>query len=216
MPLKLLRSVRIFLFQLILKKHAVISGSQIIGMLLLYERQLGEQLQVANMRRKVMLAQAFLFLSFALFACGGGGTSGSADTMTITVSSPTGTVTSTYTEGSQGDLTPYLSSNVRATYIEIVLIIDPHNMNSLTNVHIVAVGDNTPQSYSLGGNSRSWIAYNINNQSYVSVLSSPSGTITISSIGNMGEKITGTFDAVVTSTSSTLNISGTFSVTRDN
>jgi hypothetical protein len=163
-----------------------------------------------------MLAQAILILSFALSACSDGGTSGSADMMTISVSSPTGTVTSSYTEGSQGNLTPYLSSDVTATHIYIALVTDPHDMNSSTNVSIAAIGDNTPQSYSLGSNSPSWIACHINNQSYLNVLSSPSGTITISSIGNMGEKITGTFDAVVTSTSSTLNISGTFSVTRDN
>jgi hypothetical protein len=176
------------------------------------------------MSKKVILAQVFLILSFALSACSGSDTSGgditsSADTMTVTVPSPTGTATTTYTEGSQGYLVPWLSSNVTPTHIYITLHSDPHNITSSTNIYIAAIGGNTPQSYPLDiNNSPSFINCDINNQTYSSALSSPSGTITISNIGNMGKKITGAFDAVVAGTSSTdtLNISGTFSVTRDN
>jgi hypothetical protein len=83
----------------------------------------------------------------------------------------------------------------------------------------VKIIGNTPGSYSTGreyiGND---ISYDTNNQPYTSIFSNTSGTITLSSIGNVGDKITGTFDAVVsrlTNTNDTLRISGLFSVTRD-
>jgi hypothetical protein len=87
----------------------------------------------------------------------------------------------------------------------------------------MAVEGNTPQSYPTGvatlANSIAYNIYDTHYLSYTSLFSDTSGTITLSSIGNPGEKITGTFDAVVTlltNTFDTLCISGTFSVTRHN
>ena len=86
----------------------------------------------------------------------------------------------------------------------------------------IDVNGNTAQSYNTGGgdftSNISYETYNPSSQSYMSMFSSTNGTITLSSIGNVGEKINGTFDAIVasvTNTSDILKISGTFSVTRD-
>ena len=180
------------------------------------------------MGKNIVWVVACLMLTIALFACGGGVSSDPvvADTMTVTISSPSGTVTKTYTEGTynaQGHLDPDLGSYVSAlnnTQIEL------HSGGSNTQGAMsigISVEGNTPQSYPTGvstpANVITYGIYDTHYLSYTSLFSSTSGTITLSSIGNPGEKITGAFDSVVTlltNTSDTLRISGTFSVTRHN
>ncbi len=165
---------------------------------------------------------AALMCCMVLTACGGGGggTSaggGVADTMTATVSG----VTTTYTEGTyntQGFLDPDMSSFATTSNTFISLCSGVSSITCTTLVNI-SIRGNTPQSYPTGTtNSPTQITYSTNNQTYSSIYSSTIGTVTLSSVGNIGEKITGTFDAVVTNmsnSSDTLGISGTFSVERD-
>jgi len=140
--------------------------------------------------------------------------------MTVTISGPSGTTTTTYVEGTynaQSYLDPDLSSFGTSSFTRIDLT-SQVSATQLTSLKIFVLG-NTAQSYPTGaGHSLSAIFYETNNQSYDSVISSTSGTVTLSSIGNVGDKVTGTFDAVVsllTNTYDTVRISGIFSVMRD-
>jgi hypothetical protein len=157
-----------------------------------------------------------ILLAVALYGCGGGDSGSSADTMTVTISGPSGTTTTTYVEGTynaQGYLDPDLSSFVTTSLTRIDLISQVSSTQP-TGVKITVLGA-TAQTYPAG---QSAIFYYTNNQSYDSLISNTSCTVTLSSIGNVGEKITGTFDAVVsllTNTYDTVRISGTFSVMRD-
>lgn len=172
-----------------------------------------------------------LVVAIGLVACGGGGGGGSctgcADTMSV---SEEGAAAVTYTEGPYnvlGYLDPILSSYVTTsanTYISlcsgITLSSTPSgSITTCANQVIISITGNTPQSYPTGTvSSPTQITYKTNNILYSSVFSSTTGTITLSSVGNVGEKITGSFDAVVTNIhnlSDTLWITGTFSVKRD-
>ena len=168
-----------------------------------------------------MVCMSMIF-TIALFGCGGGTSdviSGAVapDTMTVTISGPSGTVTKTYTKGSsdtQGHVNPAMISYVSPANTTIIDLADV----STTQVDrmTIVVSGTAPQSYSVDS-ANSLITTFYENNTYSSTFSSPSGTVTLSSIGNVGEKINGTFDATVTSdtnTSDTLKISGTFSVTR--
>jgi hypothetical protein len=169
-----------------------------------------------------MVCMSMIF-TIALFGCGGGGTSNAIsgavvpDTMTVTISGPSGTVTKTYTKGSydtQGHLNPDMISYVSPSNTTIIELADV-STTQVDRVDIVVFGT-TPQSYPIDSSNSLLTAVYVNNV-YTSMFSSPSGTVTLSSIGNVGEKINGTFDATVTSdtnASDTLKISGTFSVTR--
>jgi hypothetical protein len=175
------------------------------------------------MKKNMVWVVVCLMLTIALFDCGGGGGGSSdpvaADTMTVTISSPTGTVTKTYTEGTYntlGHLDPDLFTYVftALNQIEIELHSEGSNTQGAT-VILISVEGNTPQSYPIGITTpANYIEY-VSDDTHSSLFSSTSGTITLSSIGNAGKKIIGTFDAIVTDTSNTLRILGTFSVTRD-
>jgi hypothetical protein len=180
------------------------------------------------MRRNLVWIVVCLMLTIALFACGGDGSSDpvAADTMTVIISGPSGTVTKTYTEGTynaQGHLDPDLGSYVTTlNNTQIELHSGGSNTQGSTIINITVEG-NTAQSYPTGvstpANDITYQIYDAHYLSYTSLFSNTSGTITLSSVGNPGDKITGTFDAVVsllTNTSDTLRISGTFSVTRHN
>ena len=183
------------------------------------------------MRKNILWILVCIMLPIALSGCGSGGNSdedvaNTADTMTVTISGTSGTVTTTYTEGSynsHGNFDTDLISYVTASNnTQIELHSGESNTQGSTIINI-AVAGNTPQSYPTGiATPENCITYDIyytHYQSYTSLFSGTSGTITLSSMGNVGEKITGTFDAVVsllTNTSDTLRISGTFSMTRHN
>jgi hypothetical protein len=193
-------------------------------------RPLNRLKENTKMIKNIVWVVVCLMLTIALFACGGGGSSDpvAADTMTVTISGPSGPATTTFTEGSYSTtssghsfLNPNLSAYVTAineTNIEL-LYWDGVSLGTTVIINM-RVNGNTPGLYPTGAaNPATTISYDANNQSYLSFISSPSGTITLSSIGNVGDKIIGTFDAVVTllsTTSDTLRLSGSFSVTRDN
>jgi hypothetical protein len=179
------------------------------------------------MRKNFVWSGAFLIFTIALFACGSGSSDPvAADTMTVTVSGPSGSMTKTYTKGTNStlghpdpDLYFYVTASISPrTGIELHTTQgDMFLVMSITG-NVASVGSNTPQSYPTGfttpGNTITYSGYDTNHIEYSSLFSSTSGTITISSIGNAGDKIAGTFDAVVTDTTNTLRVSGTFSVTR--
>jgi hypothetical protein len=177
------------------------------------------------MRKNILLTVIGMMFTIFLFSCGGGSSDGSApDTMTVTISGPTGTTTTTYSEGtynSQGTLDPNLISYVthsNETRIEL------HNSMTIYPQFVsigIIINSNTPQSYPLCNPPTNSVSYSAYHQSYISIDSNPCGTVTISSIGNVGDKITGTFDVSLisltssTNTSDTVKISGSFNVTRD-
>jgi hypothetical protein len=182
-------------------------------------------------KMKILWPAINILIAIALSACSGGSSSGgaitnTADTMTVTISGPSGTVTKTYTEGSynsQGNLDPDLTSYITASNnTQIELHSGGSNTPGSTIINISVEG-NTAQLYPTGianpANSILYEIYDTHYNSYTSLFSSTSGTITLSTVGNVGGKITGTFDAVVsllTNTADTLTISGTFNVTRHN
>lgn len=183
------------------------------------------------MRKNIVWAVSLILIIIALSGCSGVSSGDSArDTMSVTISSPTGaTTTTTYTEGTYSTNSTgysFLNPNVfayidafnvttiRLQYWDGVSTGSPYN----TIIHMQIIG-NTPGLYPSGdrymGND---ISCDTNDQPYTSIFSNTSGTITLSGVGNVGDKITGTFDAVVsrlTNTNDTLRISGSFSVTRD-
>jgi hypothetical protein len=112
-----------------------------------------------------------------------------------------------------------LYSYVTAINTTVIALQSGESYTQRTLINITING-NTPQSYPIDllANNPIDIFYETNNGTYATIFSNPSGTITISSIGNVGEKITGSFDAIAThmSYTDTIRISGTFSVTRDN
>ena len=180
------------------------------------------------MRTIITCVMVCMLIAITLFACGGGGNSGGADTMTVIVTGPSGTTTTTYREGpysttSSGHsfLNPRLNAYITAsneTSIE-VLYWDGVSLGTTVALTMHVYGS-TPGLYPVDpGFANSTIVYLSNNQTYDNLRSSTSGTIILSSVGNVGEKITGTFDAVVTlltNASDTLRITGSFSITQDN
>ena len=178
------------------------------------------------MRKNIVWTVLCIIVTIALLGCGGESSGGSApDTITITISGQSGTVTKTFAEGSynsQGRLDPYLISFVttsNGTSIQLY--------SGLTNTYGsmalgIMISANTLGSYQTGGTmSWAYVEYGFFDPSYEgysSVISSTTGTVTLSSIGNVGEKISGSLDVVVThltNTFNTLRIAGTFNVTRD-
>jgi hypothetical protein len=123
----------------------------------------------------------------------------------------------------QGHLDPNLISYVTASSNTQIELHSGESNTQGSTIISIAVDNKTPQSYPTGiatpVNTITYEYYDTHYQSYTSLFSSTSGTITLSSVGNTGEKITGTFDAVVsllTNTSDTLKISGSINITRDN
>jgi hypothetical protein len=179
------------------------------------------------MKKGIVWVVFCMMVAVGLVACTGGGGgdsgSGSADTMTVAEQGGAGV---TYTEGpynSFGYLDPGLYSDVSAsgnTYVALCSNVTPSgNDATCATIVNISIKGNAPGSYPTGTTgSPAQISYQTNHKLYLSVYSGTTGTITLSSVGNVGEKITGTFDALVTNltnTNDTLGISGTFSVKRD-
>ncbi len=185
------------------------------------------------MRNIIVWSMFCIIFTTALLSCSSGSTSNSEsapNTMTVTVADITGTITSTFTQGSlttssQGYsyLDPIMTADVLPSnhvYIEL-----RSGMSNTQTVTILGIEteNTTAQSYSIAANHPSYISYNSGGQWYATFFSSnPTGTIVLDSVGNVGEKITGSFDAIVTDgtiTSApgnvdTRRVSGTFSVKR--
>ena len=176
------------------------------------------------MRKGIRRAAVCMIVVIGLVGCGGGGGSsaggGDPDTMTVIVTGASGTTTAAYTEGpynNNGFLDPSLSASVAPSSTSISLCTGSTGTTCATLITIFVKGI-TPQSYPTGtSNTPTQITYRANSKTYSSIYSNTTGTITLASIGNAEEKITGAFDTVVanmTNSSDTLVISGTFSVTR--
>jgi hypothetical protein len=153
-------------------------------------------------------------------------TDGAPDTIAVTISGQSGTVTTTYTEVSynaQDTLAPDMISYVTASIDTRIYLHSGGAYTQGATSLSIDIGGITPQSYTLGGvNPRNVITYAVfdtQHQPYTGFFLSTSGTVTLSSIGNVSAKINGDFDALftnLTNTSETLRISGTFNVMRDN
>ena len=182
------------------------------------------------MIKNIVWAMLNMLAVIALSGCGDGSSGGSVpDTMTVTISSPSGTVTTTYTEGSYSTnslgnsfLNPNLNAYITAfneTQIEFHYW-DGVSVGStvILNMHIIG---NTAGLYPVDpGFINSSILYSSNGPAYDNLRSSTSGTIILSAVGNVGEYIAGTFDAEVvslleTNTTDTLRITGSFRITRN-
>ncbi len=160
------------------------------------------------MRKNILWILVILLLILTLISCSS--SSGSvADTMTVTISDPSGTATTAYTEHyyseGQAHFDPYLISYSTSSYTTIYLF----SYTPWTMIEIQIKG-NTPGSFPVNATDTS-IFYQTDNQY---LISQNVGTITLQSIGNVGDKISGSYEAVFTSGTST-NISGYFSVTRE-
>ena len=154
-------------------------------------------------------------------------TAGVPDTLSFTMSNLSGTVTNTTcTEGShdaQGYLDPDLISYLTGSTQTRIQLHSGGTYTQGATLLTMDIGGTSLQSYPLGtagpGNSISYSVYDTQNQPYTGYYSATSGTITLTGTGNVGDKITGTFDAVVskwTNTADAFTISGAFSVTREN
>lgn len=180
---------------------------------------------------KILWILVCLLFSIALIACSGarsdGGVANDPDTMTVTVSGPSGIKTTTYTEtddsfNSQGDPDPLLHSYLTASLSTRILLRSGSRKRDLMLLSMSVYGD-TPQVYTICGlTSRGHVDYAISgyeNEHYAASMSTDAcGTITLLQVGNVGEKITGEFDVVVSRTpdaAETRGLSGTFSVTRE-
>ena len=166
-----------------------------------------------NLKTKLI---ALLFALSLLSACGGGGggstTGGGSggDTMTVNiVSLSTPTTTTAYT----GNLTttPALFGMVSTqTAVEMA---SPAVQVDLCGNGVTAA----PYSITTPYLACTGLRYSLN--SGAAIFSSTTGTITLTSVGNVGQQITGSFDAIVSQTTpsnlaNTLRIWGTFSVNR--
>jgi hypothetical protein len=184
------------------------------------------------MSKNIICAILFILLTIASSSgCGSSSGNRSPDTMTVTISSPSGSATTTtYTEGSYSTNStgnsgpnPDLSSYITASSMTNIELHYWDGISSGTTVALVmSINGNTPGSYPVDpGYVNSSVMYSSNGIPYDNLLSNTSGTIILSTVGNVGENITGTFDAEVvsllaTNTTDTLRISGSFSITRDN
>lgn len=160
-----------------------------------------------------------------LSACGGGG-GGSGevgdvggnggvvgdwfgDVMTIAVKGPSGTTTTTYNSNEKD---PVMFTEAPSGYNLTLTQMD----TSAINVAITTAGG-SPGTYSVA--TQTGVRYIVYG-SPDTVYGSQTGTVTISSIGAVNEPITGSFQVVASEVSPTVNpsntleISGTFSITR--
>ena len=178
-----------------------------------------------------------LFVMPLLFSCGGSGggdgvtvNDGIGNTMTVTIATQSpmggGIGTTTYTEGAingYGYYDPDMEADIYQTSgrTEIMLSSGVTGGPTLpvTLINIVTSG-HTAGAYPITGDGTAglttYISYKDNAESHNSIISS--GTVTIDSIGNVGEPVIGSFSAVVlcTSPSHTHAISGTFNMKRAN
>lgn len=176
----------------------------------------------------VLALHALLVISFS--GCGGSGSSsggsGGSSTLSITVSSGTGTTSGSssaeYTEGhinEIGEYDPSFGGAAEPGAGTLITLCSGVTITGYCSVMInIRTSDTTPGGYTIVGatNTNSYIMYMASGQYYDSIASK--GTITLTSVGNVGQPITGTFDAVLGLRSigtPTIGVSGTFSVIRD-
>jgi hypothetical protein len=172
-------------------------------------------------KRHAWILSLIIILAVVVFAAcggggGGGGNAGSASTLTATV----GAGTTTYTEGPINNIGYYDPSFSGDSAPGVgTLITMCSGVSTTCDILInIRTADATPGPYPITGGSSTptYIVYSDHGQHYYSILSS--GTVTLTSVGNVGQPITGSFQAVLelwTVPTSTLAISGTFSVLRD-
>lgn len=172
---------------------------------------------------------ALFSLSLLVSCTGGGGTSsagnsGDGNTMTVSID---GAGPTTYTEGainSYGYYDPDMEADVYTdtgrTIIMLSSGVTGGSTPPTTTINIVTSG-HVAGAYPITGDATStgtlttYITYNDHGQYHSSIISS--GTVTIGSIGNVGDPVIGSFSAVVQSTSQythTHTISGTFNMKR--
>ena len=180
---------------------------------------------------------AVLFVMPLLFSCGGSGGGGGVtandgigNTMTVTIAtqSPIGGGIGTTTILKELSMVTVITILIwRRIYIrtsgrtEIMLSsgVTGGPTPPVTLINIVT-SDHTAGAYPITGDGTAgpttYISYKDNAESHNSIISS--GTVTIDSIGNVGEPVIGSFSAVVlcTSPSHTHAISGTFNMKRAN
>ncbi len=181
-----------------------------------------------------------LCLFFLLTSCSGGGgggggglggNSGIGNTLTLSVSTAggggggLGLSTVTFTEGDineYGYYDPDMEADVYSNTGRTIIMLSSGVTGSaapLTLLNVVTSG-HTAGAYPITGTSgtpgATYIRYNDNGESHDGIVSS--GTVTIDSIGNVGDPVIGSFSAVVlcTSPSHTHGISGTFNMKREN
>jgi hypothetical protein len=176
------------------------------------------------MRKNIVWTVLYMLVTVASAGgCGNSSGDRARDTMTVTISSPSGpTTTRTYEEGSYSSNNPYLRAYITAlNEVQIEFHYwDGVSVGSTEVLNMLVMG-NTPGLYSVDpGFINSSIMYSSNGPAYDNLRSSTGGTIILSAVGNIGENITGTFDTEVvslleTNTTDTLRITGSFRITRD-
>jgi hypothetical protein len=181
----------------------------------------------------VVLAFAAVVLGF-MVSCGGGGgggesggsgNSGIGNTMTVIVSSATptggGAGNTQYTEGAingNGYYDPDMEADIYPDSGRVIIMLSSGVTGGVTPTTVlnIVTSGHTAGAYPITGNGgagvTTYISYTDNGQHHTSIISS--GTVTIDSIGNVGDPVIGSFSAVVlcTSPSHTHGISGTFNV----
>lgn len=161
-------------------------------------------------------ATVVMLAAIVIVSCGGGGSNGSGgsgDTMTVTVVSQAGTTTKTYTHNGTDIITwggVYHSPDITSVSME----------SPAVEVSVTANGA-TPGTYPITGESSilmvRYVLYTSPTTSEI-YSTNGSGTIEMTAIGDVGQKITGSFNAEVYQTfpesnpTNTLNVSGTFSI----
>jgi hypothetical protein len=182
--------------------------------------------QEKRMKRNWMHTVMCTLTAIILSSCGNSSGGGEPDTMTFTMSSHLGTTSVSYVEGSYSTnslgktfLNPSLYAYVTATDETFVGLQywDGYSVG-VTRFVDINVNGNAPGVYDLD----TAVLYRGQVFGQFSAAAdsnfvSKSGTVTLSSVGGSGEKVTGTFDAIVTLVSDTTNtfrLSGSFSVTR--
>ena len=168
---------------------------------------------------KRILAAGVLLLMAACGGSGGGGTSPgtpSADTMTVTVwSQATGTATTTYVADGAATLTVGTVANSGTAA----------QLNSPTVQVTVSADGVTAGTYPITGDlTKLSVRYVLYQSPTTTIIfgTNGSGTIILTSVGAVGQQITGSFNADVFMSpvpmasylTNTLNVSGTFSVKR--
>ncbi len=168
------------------------------------------------MKPFLMKFMTLIFSLSLLSACGDGGGSstsnsnGTGDSMTVTVvSKSTGTTTTTY-NGNGSDPVFSAGFNSGRTIIQ---------MGSAAAGVFISADGTSVNSYPISQTGSPTVKYTVYSSSTptTTVYSAMSGTVTLTSVGNIGQPVTGSFEAYlidISKPTSTLDISGTFSATR--
>lgn len=165
--------------------------------------------------------------AITLASCGIGGGEVTPDTIEVTITGSAGTTTTTtYTEGpinSEGYYDPYMEANIYPTTGRtwITLSSGVTDVSTMPDIVInIWVGNHVVGEYTITGkcaaSSTTCVRYQDHGQDYDSIAS---GKVIIENIGNVGDPVKGSFSAVValsTAPSTTMAISGTFNVKREN